>query len=176
MKKTLFALMLAVVASTGIAQVYNSDVQQDVRDFISAAGCTYLSVDTVTLPVRQALATDYAITLSQREILSKLDKPGDNLSAILEESYATLGNHLARLQELCRDYDNPKLASNIGYDYQRVRAKTQEGKVINIYTQVGSSTISELATFDFNKTINASLGKIMQTRELLDAYRELYLE
>lgn len=176
MKKILFTLFLAAIASTGIAQVYNSDVQQDVRDFIYASGCTYLTTDTVTLPARSVLSLDYAVTALQREIQSKLNSKSSNLRTIIEDSYATLQQHIARTQELFADYNNPKPASNVGLDYQRVQVKTAQGEIFSIYTRVGEYTINDYATFKYMDTFKEILNTTKEIRELLDTYYELCVE
>lgn len=176
MKKTILTALLAVIASTGIAQVYNSDVQQDVRDFIYASGCTYLTTDTVTLPVRSVLSLDYAVTALQREIQSKLNSKSSNLRTIIEDSYATLQQHMERTQELFADYNNPQPASNVGLDYQRVQVKTPQGEVFSIYTRVGKYTMSEYATFKCMDTFKDILSTTKEIRETLDTYYELCVE
>ena len=176
MKKTILAALFVVIASTGIAQVYNSDVQQDVRDFIYASGCTYLSTDTVTLPARSVLSLNYAVATSHREIQSKLNSHSNDLRTIIEDSYATLQQHIARTQELFAEYNNPQPASNVGLDYQRVQVTTPQGEVFSIYTRVGEYTMSEYATFKCMDTFKEILSTTKEIRELLDTYYELCVE
>ena len=174
MKKILFTLFLAAIASTGIAQDQNyKDIQQDVQDLLLATNSQLVSVDTVYLPIYKLLTLRY--------------KLGNNRKHA-EDGYASWTKRtdyltfLRQLRQLCYDiseeattellsiaaalYD-PQPATGDGKDYQRVIIRTPEGKEYSVYTKVGKDKVDETASWEKSEIYSECHNHILAIKDVV---------
>lgn len=173
MKKTLFALILAVIASTGIAQNYHSDIQQDVQELLLATNSQLVSVDTVYLPIHKLLTLryklekerkfaeeGYAVWKHRTDYLTYLRNLRQYCYSLSEES-------TVELLSIAVDLHNPQPATGDGKDYQRVIIRTPEGKEYSVYTKVGKDKVNETASWEKGEIYSECHNHILAIKDVV---------
>lgn len=181
MKKILFTALLAVIASTGIAQPKASDAIHKRIKTEYNEGYTIVSIDTVAMPIRMVMSLNYAMTTYQSEASKRLGhiielqdaafqttaikKLAKDMEKNLEESI-TVTDIVAMRNSNAPHKDNY-------YNYQRTIVYLEESqREETFYIRLGEESIS-MTHLEYDRLEADTFLKYWNYRDLMKKLKEL---
>lgn len=155
MKHFMFSLFLAVMASTGFAQLEARDVIHEYINTEYQEKYTVVSIDTVAMPIRILMSFDYAMTLEGSKAIERLNDALEindpTLQAVAVKKLAndmeeSLKTYITPNEIVTMRYSNTPHEDDY-YNYQRTVVYLEESRrKETFYIRMGEESISMTRT------------------------------